>query len=849
MKRIKIAFSGTVAFVILIVFFASANAETIASKTQPPTIKLTENGKSLLPLVVSENASDRIKDTANTLAEYIGLMNGAKFEFKTAPAPLGGEGKGIFLGLASEFENATDLDTKDPTRIEDYKLRSTKNGLELIGTTELAVQNAMWDLMYRLGYRQFFPGEKWEIIPHNPDLSIAIDIHEHPDYLSRRIWYGFGTTKPESDQFYIDWWQKNRVATAIDLNNSHEYASIILRNKAEFNAHPEYYSLIKGQRAVWDGAQFCISNPNLRKLVVADALRKLEQNPKLDSVSVEPNDGGGWCECPECAKVGNGSVSDRVVSLANEVAAAVSAKYPGKFVGVLAYNEHSPPPSIRVHPSVVVSIATAFIRGGYTIDQLIDGWSSQCDIIGIYDYYSFFTWDWDNPGAARAGSTEYMRKTSLEYFQKGARFMNAESSNNWGPNGLGYYLASRFLWDTSQALRSEEIIADFLEKCFGEAKEPMGRWYGIIDGKNKPLMSNDIVGKMYIELDKALKVAKNPAVRARIYDLVLYTRWVEMVNATQRLAEPQKELLMYSWRIHETNMMHTQGHWSIGSAGIPEEANYGVPEPKNPWKNSKPYTPEEMDKMVSNGIAANPTVHFKTVNYSRDLVPATPLNLQSPVVGDFGFFRDKAQVFTWVDKAPASIKFKAQSGVSTGAVEGDAHIVLYNAGEPEAGGISEFPIPRDNANVNDIEMRTDRQGLHAVSIDDGSAGTRVTWPEGIPMVLESGARAQHNFNGKWSMWAYVPKGTKYLGGYRFGLLKGKIVGPDGNVKLAFTGDTKTELNRDYWEIPVPAGMDGKLWLFQDVEGAGLRVLSIPPYFARRAEELLLPREVVEADKK
>ncbi len=29
--------------------------------------------------------------------------------------------------------------------------------------------------------------------------------------------------------------------------------------------------------------------------------------------------------------------------------------------------------------------------------------------------------------------------------------MSAESSDNWGPNGLGYYPAARMLWDVDEA--------------------------------------------------------------------------------------------------------------------------------------------------------------------------------------------------------------------------------------------------------------------------------------------------------------------------------------------------------------------------------------------------------------
>ena len=57
------------------------------------------------------------------------------------------------------------------------------------------------------------------------------------------------------------------------------------------------------------------------------------------------------------------SVSDRVLLLANQVAAALTEQYPDKFVAFYAYNYHSPPPNtVRAHPKVIVNVATAFIK-------------------------------------------------------------------------------------------------------------------------------------------------------------------------------------------------------------------------------------------------------------------------------------------------------------------------------------------------------------------------------------------------------------------------------------------------------------------------------------------------------
>jgi hypothetical protein len=51
---------------------------------------------------------------------------------------------------------------------------------------------------------------------------------------------------------------------------------------------------------------------------------------------------------------------------------------------------------------------------------------------------------------------------------------------------------------------------------------------------------------------------------------------------------------------------------------------------------------------------------------------------------------------------------------------------------------------------------------------------------------------------------------------------------------------------NYYSVAVPEGEDGKLWHIRYGRGA-IRLLTVPPYFARTASELLLPAEVVKKD--
>ena len=83
-------------------------------------------------------------------------------------------------------------------------------GLLLVGASDAAVSHAVWDLLYRLGYRQFFPGKNWEVVPQEKNLSIAVNDFEHPDYYARRIWFGYGSL-PENKAPYALWCERNRA--------------------------------------------------------------------------------------------------------------------------------------------------------------------------------------------------------------------------------------------------------------------------------------------------------------------------------------------------------------------------------------------------------------------------------------------------------------------------------------------------------------------------------------------------------------------------------------------------------------------------------------------------------------
>ncbi|MEQ1841200.1 MAG: DUF4838 domain-containing protein, partial [Verrucomicrobiales bacterium] len=655
---------------------------------------------------------------------------------------------------------------------------------------------------------------------------------ESPDYHARRIWAGFAYLKERQD-VYDEWCPRNRATSGIALSSGHAYDGIMHRQETEFAKHPEFLALVDGKR---QKPKFCIANQGLRKLVVKDALEQFEKDPARDSISCDPSDGGGWCECPECVKIG--SVSDRALLLANDVAEAVNASKPGRLVGMYAYSEHSPPPGFQAHPQVVISVATGFIRGGYTVDQLISGWQAKARMLGIREYYSVNTWDRDLPGAARGGNIDYLRTTIPHFHTSGARFMSAESSDNFGPNGLGYYLAAKMLWDVKEAQNIPSLIADFLDKSFGPARVPMGKFYDLLDGTKRQALSDDLLGRMFRQLEEARTLTSDSAILARLDDLTLYTQYVALYHdyASAQGGERQKafeELFRFVWRIRSTGMIHVKALWRDlpnrdKSISLPALGKYSDPDATNPWKSTEAFSPDQIAAFIRDGIAHRKLLDFTPVAYSNKLVPATALKLPQVPKGNAGIYlRGVRDFWTWIDQEPATLKLTGRAGIIY-PNRGPAKVDLYPLAEVESKAVAHFEIPPDKAD-HAIEMQTRFPGLHRIEVSDGAQGTLISWSDGMPMTIVSSQEQPARLFGRWHLYFYVPKGTKLIGGFSEG--EGFVLNPAQKTVHTF-GDKP-----GYFSIPVPEGEDGRLWSFKHCAGNRF-LMTVPPCLARDASELL-----------
>lgn len=373
-------------FILVSAIGLSARLSTAA---QEPTA-LAADGKALMPVVTAEKASPRTRQAAKDLADYLQRITGSTFEQK-----FGDGATGIAVGHASDFAAlpcVVQFGGQDVFSAEEYRLFSHQKGVCLIGATDIAVEHAVWDFLYRLGYRQYFPTSTWEIVPSVRDLRIAVDALERPSFQTRSFGYEWGVW--DSIAATLESWNaRNRAKSDFALRCGHIYQAIVATNRPVFDAHPEYLALYEGKRC---GNKMCLSNPEVQKIIIEFTRQNLVKNPDADCVSMEPSDGSKWCECESCVKLG--STSDRATFIANLVAEAINlAPPPGqrkrvRYVGMLAYNFHATPPAIKVDPRVIVSVTTHQSRSKLPFDQRVEGWGRQGALTGVSEALCTYVW-------------------------------------------------------------------------------------------------------------------------------------------------------------------------------------------------------------------------------------------------------------------------------------------------------------------------------------------------------------------------------------------------------------------------------------------------------------------------
>ena len=753
-------------------------------------------------------------------------------------------------------------------RLEAYDIAIMGATLQITAPTAVGVRNGVMAFLNQQGCRWLLPSPKWWIVPQG--MPITFDGHEasYPAFAYRRIWYAYGASSPELTGHYRVWCEANRLGGVALFQTGHSYDNIINRNSEEFAAHPEYFAwnpapveapppprdpvddLLEGRVATEPLVQpltqpatatrsrnkFCFSNPELRALCLKDRLALLQANrganPYAFMVSMDPSDGTGSCDCPDCIKIG--TTTDRVVSLANHVARGLRAVDPGAWVGMYAYSSHRDPPTIAMEPNIHVQVAMAFNKGPHSYEDLIRLWGEKAGSLGIREYYGVEAWDFGMPGRIRGANPDYHAKWIPRYHAAGAVSLSAESNDNWGPQALGFYTAARLLWDPGADV--ESVQDEFLQAAFGaQAAVPMRKLYA--DFATRAQLSAISLSQMYELTDQALKVAPEVAVQARIVDLIAYLNYVHFFARFEACAahsEPYyaalEKLMNYAHRIQPHAMVAVYAlARRLCNANVKGKRDDLWLFGEHPlWRTGDPFTDAEiLDQAAAIRENLRQAVAERPV-YSRVLVPVTRLAGSRHPSGRELPFRHTAKGIL-LPGASGSYPFVLGPGVSVKI-------------EQDAGGASVATFTSQAAGptlTNAVELVAGTR--YRLTLQTGKNTSTVTLPRGVaaafeaspeqPLWLDSGAVFQ----------IYVPAKTEELrcsGDPRLSLLD-----PSGQRTDVSGADAP---GRDYTVVPVAEGQAGKLWTIWNQTRGRVAFYNVPPWVQLNPDIVLLPEDLPDA---
>ncbi len=433
---------------------------------------------------------------------------------------------------------------------QSFQIAVSGRQLHLVGATPTTAAFAVYAFLEDLGCRWFMPGTIGEVIPTADEVVWRGKPRiETPSFLWRELRYSYGG-QPETAQDFRMWLLRNK-AVSPQVAHHHNWLNTV-PPATHFKEHPEYYSVVGGQRR--NDKQLCTTNPDVIRLSIEHINEYFDKNPDATSYSLCPDDNSDFCECPNCTALDTGKkdkegrrvVTDRIIAYVNAVARGIQEKHPGKRVSTYAYINHSTPPEREpIDEHVNIIFTTSVYCSGHSLGDPdcpsrrkmkadLAGWTRLSRHVYVYEY---------DPTPFNAELPWPMYGTHGRalpvYKEMGIQGFTHECHESWATLFPNMYVAARMMWNAGQSYDAlmDELYANF----FSDAGPFMRTYYREMDEAIRQYSGNmewgtadypQIFRPERIEqcrkaLEAAAKAAQTPEVKARVQVLSMGFEYLE----------------------------------------------------------------------------------------------------------------------------------------------------------------------------------------------------------------------------------------------------------------------------------------------------------------------------------
>ena len=460
-----------------------------------------ENKISEYIIVIPEKNTAVEKYAADQLSYYLQKATGKKLSIVNEDKNT--SDKAIYIGHTA-FGTKNNIDYKKLAR-EEWIIRNVNDSLILTGGFNRGIIYAVYDYLERHAAVRIYD-EHTVIIPANPDLTVGnLNLQRKPAFDSRWIYdcldWSQGSHNFKEFNKLFSYTQKATGMHKIiggerPHHTAHDYMKHWPKDKKELYALQSDGSRPIPKNPVGPG-QMCLTNPEVRTLVIAQLRKFIEKDRKEAKAANYPppvfydishNDNYHKCICKNCMAIAEreGSYAGTLIDFINFIARDIAKDYPDVIIRTFAYTYTAiPPQNIKTEKNVSMHLAFLGAEMGgeyYYYDSLrplshklnseINArnteWAKFTDYICRWEYWRLFP---SIPEVnLRLGSIAEDIKRNYDC---NVRYLFAEYEYpHWNSFfALHRYLGAKLLDDLN--CNADDIKTAFMNDYYGNAAEKM----------------------------------------------------------------------------------------------------------------------------------------------------------------------------------------------------------------------------------------------------------------------------------------------------------------------------------------------------------------------------------------
>lgn len=495
-----------------------------AAAQRSEAAQLTRDGRPAAVLVVPDS-SVQAQAAAERIQKVLGEMSGAGLDIVRESARRPGRLLPVYVGH-TRFAASKGI-RQEALKPEEIVLVANDEHVIVLGNEGPAGPDAQdvqegtvfaaVELLHRLGVRWLWPDPTGHVIPKTKDVVLDnLDYRHAPEVVSRHMRMQVGSAffwlnvmakfdrRPGSEELH-DWPLHMRLGRSRTIRATHAFGDW---HERFFATRPELFATGSDGGFSWlhipHRAKVCVSNPEVLEQIVADAKAYYHSidNPENTTFSLSPNDGHGFCLCPDCRAMDHPegreeswnvynnatgrpetithvSLSDRYTTFWNQVAERLEKEAPGMPLGSLAYSRYRAKPLgvEKIHPN----LAIGYVGGGYANETsrevFLEEWKEWSDICDQMFWRPNLMMDgagFPLVWATRIGEDmKWLISTGMVAVDMPG------VHHHWANQGLNYYMVARIMWD--HTLDPSEVIDDYCRTGFGAAAPDVRRYFGRLE--------------------------------------------------------------------------------------------------------------------------------------------------------------------------------------------------------------------------------------------------------------------------------------------------------------------------------------------------------------------------------